>query len=311
MTDIVQAIDAAEQNYPLAAKTARELMKEARILFQGQLKHQTARHADAFWKRAEKLLGHSVALGGQPTQALIEYTLSYLREQARFVKTGEYSNTDFDTVFRDVYSNPEVMKKFYLDGLMLTHAFWPIHFDMHGFFEAEFLSRVPPQGRGVEYGFGHGLYLLETLTLRPEATADGFDVSEHSVAYAGRLLAHCGVSESRYRLGLADVREPFSSPPASYAWGVFAEIIEHIPDPAFSLRELRRTLADGATLFATTVMHSNAIDHLYQFADLDEVRDMMRNTGFEILAERVLRVRDYDENARDPSVDIALVCRAA
>ena len=57
----------------------------------------------------------------------------------------------------------------------------------------------------------------------------------------------------------------------------------------------------GAPLFATTVLDSNAIDHIYQFASVEEVRASLRETGFEIITERVLRVRDYDANARDPS----------
>jgi len=311
MLDLSEQVAAAASHYPQASKVASELLQQSRMMFAGQFGHQVSRHGDAFWRQAERLVGYSLALGGNPTRALLEYTLEYLKEQARFLKTGEYSNSDFDEVLRNVYDNPDVMKKFYLDGLMLTHAVWPIHFDMHHFFTTEFLPRVPNSGTGAEYGFGHGLYLLEVLTHRPQTRARGFDISSYSVDFAGRLLAHGGVERSRFDLGLADVRQPFATHDGDFSWAVFAEIIEHIPDPKFSLSELRRSMQTGAPLFATTVLHSNALDHIYQFVDTDEVRALLRTSGFEIVAERVLRVRDYDEKARDPSVDIALVCLAS
>ena len=120
-------------------------------------------------------------MGGNPSQALLEYTLAYLKEQARFLKTGEYSNSDFDDVLRDVYANPEVMEKFYLAGLMLTHAFWPIHFDMHEFFVHEFVPLVPNEATGAEYGFGHGLYLLDVLSAKPRTWLPAASTSASSV----------------------------------------------------------------------------------------------------------------------------------
>jgi len=296
--------------YPGASSTVDALLRDAKMLFAHQITTLTAKHGVEFWKQAERLVAYSTALGGQPASALIEYTLAYLKEQVRFIKTGEYSHTDFNDVRREVYDNPDVMQRFYLDGLLLTHAFWPIHFDMHDFFEAEFLSRVPNSGVGTEYGFGHGLYLLETLAGHPQTRARGFDISQFSLDYATRLLAHGKVDAARFELGFADVREPFQVETGGFSWAIFAEIIEHIPDPAFSLRELHRTLEPGSPVFATTVIHSNALDHIYQFADVEEVRTMLSNCGFEIEAERVLSVRDYDPKAKDPSVDVAFVCRA-
>jgi hypothetical protein len=308
--ELVDVIHRAKGAYPEAAHASSELLRLAKNLFQGQLQHLTKQHGDAFWQRAERLTGYSKALGGKPAEALIDYTMAYLKEQVRFLQTGEYSNTDFETVFRDVYDNPEVMEGFYLHGLMLTHAFWPIHFDMHEFFSREFLSRVPDEGTGAEYGFGHGLYLVEVLSHKPQTRARGYDISKYSIDYARKLLAHAGVQANRVEFGFADVRQPFDCPDGQLTWAVFAEIIEHIPDPHTALCELRRCMRRGAPLFATTVIDSNAIDHLFQFKDVAAVRDLLEQTGFEIAADRVLRVSDYGAKVRDPSVDVALVCLA-
>jgi hypothetical protein len=262
---------------------------------------------DEFWPEAERLVAISEAIGSQPALALVEYTVAYLKEQIRFLQTKEYTHTDFESARREVYDNPEVMEKFYLDGLMLTHAFWPIHLDIHRFFRDEFLTRVPNAGVGAEFGFGHGLYLLDVLRARPDTTARGYDISEFSVKYAGKLLRHGGIATDRFQLGLADVRVPLPAAPGEFGWAVFAEIMEHIPDPLTSLRYLRACMAPGSPAFITTVLNSNAIDHLYLFTHVDQVRTMLQEAGFAILAERALKVADY-ATAKDPSVDVVYVC---
>jgi 2-polyprenyl-3-methyl-5-hydroxy-6-metoxy-1,4-benzoquinol methylase len=90
---------------------------------------------------------------------------------------------------------------------------------------------------------------------------------------------------------------------------MFAEIVEHIPDPHYSLRELRRSLQPGSPAFITTVVNSNAIDHIFLFKDPREVPPLLTQAGFEIVAEKVLKVSDYG-SSRDPSIDVAYVCLA-
>jgi hypothetical protein len=96
-------------------------------------------------------------------------------------------------------------------------------------------------------------------------------------------------------------------PAGELRWAIFAEIMEHIPDPLTSLRYLRAALAPDAPVFITTVLNSNAIDHLYLFTHFDQVRAMLKDAGFSIVAERELRVADY-ATAKDPSIDVVCVC---
>jgi len=307
--ELIQAVEAAATNYPRAAKTCTEVLRLSPALLRPQLIYLLEHHAAEFWKRAEWLVGLCEGLDGNPAEALMEYTLAYLKEQVQFLQNDEYSHTDFDDVYKEVYGNPEVMEKFYLPGLLLTHAFWPIHFDMHDFFQREFVARVADRGIGAEYGFGHGLYLLEMLSQRPQTKVKGFDISPYSHAYAGKLLDHAGISKTRYSLDIADVRQPLACPAQIYEWTIFAEIIEHIPDPLFSLGELRRTMTTGGHLFATTVVNSNAIDHLYLFRDVSEVDQLMQAAGYDIVAKQVFRVADYGASkTKDPSIDVAYVC---
>ena len=310
MTDLIAAVEAATPKYPRTSRVIRTILEKSPMFLRGQIELLVGKRADEFWPEAERLITLSEALGGTPATSLVEYTVAYLKEQIRFLQTKEYAHSDFESARREVYDNPEVMEKFYLDGLMLTHAFWPIHLDIHDFFRREFLSRVPDEGVGAEFGFGHGLYLLDVLTARPHTRARGYDISEFSQKYAGRLLKQGGIASDRFELGFADVREPLPAKPRELRWAIFAEIMEHIPDPLTSLRYLRATLAPKAPVFVTTVLNSNAIDHLTLFTHFDQVRDMLRDAGFRILAERELKVADY-ATQKDPSIDVVCVCESA
>jgi ubiquinone/menaquinone biosynthesis C-methylase UbiE len=299
------ALVTARARYPQAAQVVEDL---APTLLRGQLERLLATRGEDFWAEAERLVGYAQSLGGTPADSLLEYTVAYLKEQVRFVATGEYSNSDFETARAQVYDNADVMERFYLEGLLLTHAFWPIHFDIHRFFIEEFVSRVGDLGQGVEVGFGHGLYLLDVLSQRSRTQARGYDISNFSLDYAGRLLRHAGIGEERFQLGLTDVREGVPGEDACYDWAIFAEILEHIPDPQAALHELHRVLKPGCPLFATTVMNSNALDHLYLYREVGEVVAQLEEAGFEVVAQRLLRVADYGLDSRDPSEDVALVC---
>ena len=305
-TFVDAAVEAAAASYPAAAALVREV-RLAGPLVAGPLDWLLRERAEAFWKTAEQVAGLSRSLGGTPVESLAEYTVMYLKEQLRFEKTGEYSNDDFDTVRGQVYDNPDVMRRFYLEGLMLTHAFWPIHLDIHSLFTRAFVPRVANGGVGIEVGFGHGLYLVEVLRERADTRTVSFDISPYSVEYAGRVLTASGISPQRFELGLADVRQPLPPADGSQSWAVFAEVLEHIPNPAEALAELARVLRPGAPLFATTVLFSNAIDHITQFESAEQVQGLLHAAGFDIATEQSFAVRDYVAGSKDRTVDLAYV----
>ncbi len=304
-----EATETIRVTYPGAAELVGNLRSTMGRLITGPIDWLAQERGEGFWKQAEWLADLSRKMDGNPCESLAEYTVMILKEQIAFQATGEYSASDFDEVRRTVYDNPDVMRAFYLEGLMLTHAFWPIHYDIHTFFRDDFLSSVPEGSVGFELGYGHGLYLLEILCHRQGTSTTSFDISEHSQHYARRLLGVAGIAEDRFDLKLGDAREALDLEDSSQDWAVCAEVLEHIPDPRYALEQLARTLKGGALLFATTVLDSNAIDHLYQFADQEEVKALFAETGFEVVAERVLKVRDYFPKSSDPTVDLAYICR--
>jgi ubiquinone/menaquinone biosynthesis C-methylase UbiE len=302
------ALDAARRDYPRAAELAETLHERAPRVFDQMLRFSLDQRPE-FWPHAERLVRLAEALGDHPADSLIEYTVAFLKEQVRFIKSGSYSHSEFDDVLEQVYDNAEVMQGYYLDGLLLTYAFWPIQLDLHRFFQREFLTRLPKHGVGTEVGFGHGLYLLDTLRSEPGLRARGFDISDYSRQYAARLLEQGGIAPSRFELSLADARGRLPIEDASCDWFIFAEILEHIPDPEGALRDVYRVVKPRAPVFLTTVMNSNAIDHLYLYTEIDQIRQQVLRAGFEIIAEQTLAVADYSPGSRDPSSDVAVICQ--
>lgn len=305
-------LNTKEQDYPVTAAFLAQFFERSTLLLRSQIMFLLTEREAFFWPTAEKILKLNQNIDGNPIDALLEYTVAFLREQIKFLSTGDYryDESTFDDAFKEVYDNPDVMEAFYLEGLLVTHAFWPIHLDMHRFFEESFLQQLKQEeSLGVELGFGHGLYLFEILDKYPKTKALGFDISQYSLAYANKLLLQNGIAADRFDLALGDVREPLSFDDSTLDWCVFAEVLEHIPTPDFALREIARCLKPDGLAFITTAINSNAIDHLWHFNTLDEVTAMLNANNLEIVALKELPLADYDSKSKDPTIDCAFVCK--
>src|ERR1041384_3893697 len=115
-----ESLDTTGKRYPRTSRIVRQILERSPMLLRGQLTVLIRDRGDAFWPEAERLIALSEDTGHAPADSLIEYTVTYLREQIRFMRTKEYSQSDFEAARRDVYDNPEVMEKCYPHGLMLA-----------------------------------------------------------------------------------------------------------------------------------------------------------------------------------------------
>ncbi len=298
-----------QSTYPKTHAFVEELEKNNFHIILDQINDLASEFGDEYFNLTERLLSFSDKIGGNPLDSINEYTVHYLREQVSFSATGQYSNVDFNDVFENVYDNEKVMKAFYLEGLMLTHAFWKIHFLIHRYFTDQFVPQISAGAYGSEFGYGHGLYLAEIFDTYPNVRTKSFDISKYSQEFAEKLLLTAGIDPARFDLQIADMRKRFPLDDESIEWAIFAEILEHIPDPAYSLSELARCVKDAAPVFITTVVDSNAIDHIYMFENPDEVRDIIENAGFTIMSEKILEVAELFPGSKDKTIDLAFICR--
>jgi 2-polyprenyl-3-methyl-5-hydroxy-6-metoxy-1,4-benzoquinol methylase len=102
------------------------------------------------------------------------------------------------------------------------------------------LALVPPGGRLLDVGCGHGLLL-------DEARALGFSVE-------GLELSRSAADWARGSLGLPVREEPLEAvdEPAAYAAIVMADVLEHLDDPPAALDHARSLLSPGGVLVVVT-----------------------------------------------------------
>ena len=73
---------------------------------------------------------------------------------------------------------------------------------------------------------------------------------------------------------------------------VMGEVIEHVETPELLLKKISKLLSQNGKAFLSTCVNCPAIDHVYHFHTVEEIREMFGKCGLEIISEKVLPVED-------------------
>ncbi len=258
------------------------------------------RQDDAYWKFSADLM-HVLSTGflrtaQDKTRAVKAYNrlcLDLMKERIRFRQTGVYPIQDQQTAVDQVYSQPQVMREYML-GVLLSYLFWENHYRMIRFF-ADYLDTLPasspPIRSYLEIAPGHGLFTALAMKKFPSLQVTCVDISRASLELTAEILAAFALQERPLDYVHADFMD-VQLPQNAYDLIVMGEIIEHIQDAPAALEKVRRLLASGGTLFMTTCANCPAVDHVYHFHSVCEIRDMIAAGGFAILQEMVMPFED-------------------
>lgn len=213
-------------------------------------------------------------------ECYLKMSKDMLEERIEFIKTGNYSNQSFEEVEKSVYANPEVMT-YHMHGLVLGQFLWFEQYERIRFFR----ENLPNYFSGTKYleiGGGHGLYINEALQLLPAETEfDLVDISESSLKLAKGILNN---NEINYYLkNIFDFDES-----NYYDFITIGEVIEHVEDPLQLLAKLNNHLNNKGMAYITTPINSPMIDHIYLFNNEDEIRELLREAGFEVVKEKIV-----------------------
>jgi 2-polyprenyl-3-methyl-5-hydroxy-6-metoxy-1,4-benzoquinol methylase len=242
-------------------------------------------------------------------KGLAFHSMEFLKRQIEFAKTGEYKATDYDTVYREVYSNGAVMAQ-YLDGLLLTYVAWPNHYRLLKWYRDAFLARAKP-GECLEIGPGHGWLALWQLRSNPANSLLGLDISPHSVAYSRSVLTAAGIAPARWNILERDAQRGIEAHAKPFDRVVIAEVIEHLAKPEIIVNAARKRSHADTLFFLTTVVNIEAVDHIHLFRSLQEVRDFCTDAcGLQVVDELDLPLR-MNLKMEDEAFEVALVCRPA
>ena len=206
-------------------------------------------------------------------------------ETIEFSRSGKYTSSTFDEVNARVYARPETME-YYMHGLIMSQFLWKHHYQMVEFFTGTLPGYKRSTKSYLEIGVGHGYYLskaLEILDAQTEFTV--VDISETSIALAKNF-----VNDEWVNYNLQNIYDYDSS--NKFDFITLGEVLEHVEDPLQLLLKINDLLSDNGTLFFTTPTNAPAIDHIYLFNNVDEIRDLAKAAGFKIESEVALLSED-------------------
>jgi 2-polyprenyl-3-methyl-5-hydroxy-6-metoxy-1,4-benzoquinol methylase len=226
----------------------------------------------------------------------------FVKLQMELDRAGHYRHASFDEVRRAVYDNPEYMDSVYLNGLLLSQAFWINHTKMYAYFAERFCRDNPAAGTVLEVPSGTGFFIAEFARLNPGWTATGIDLSESSVAF-GSAVARLGGAPN-VRISRQDVFALTDD--AGYDRIICGELLEHLEDPEALLEKLTKLIAPGGRLYVTTAIWAAALDHIYLYESARDVREMLERY-FVIDSELALNLKD-DKGPEDAKTPINYAC---
>jgi 2-polyprenyl-3-methyl-5-hydroxy-6-metoxy-1,4-benzoquinol methylase len=220
----------------------------------------------------------------------------FVRLQIELDATGHYKYSNYDEVRAAVYDNAEVMENRYLNGLLLSQAFWINHYKMLMYFIEHFCHPSSPVGSLLEVPSGTGIFISEFARMNPGWTATALDLSESSVAFTRELSRLNGAKVDAIKCDVFELPEE-----RRFDRIICGELLEHLEQPELLLEKLARLLAPDGAIFLTTAVWAANIDHIYLYVSAREARDMIAKY-FTIDSELVLNVKDNagPEDERTP-----------
>ncbi|MBB6216429.1 2-polyprenyl-3-methyl-5-hydroxy-6-metoxy-1,4-benzoquinol methylase [Anaerosolibacter carboniphilus] len=252
----------------------------------------------SYWTFAEELSNslnqYFLASGHNKLDVVKAYNktcMEILREQIRFKKTGYYLCNSSQIVETEVYSDKDKMRN-YIIGLLLSYLFWPNHYAILDFFQKE-LNQVDTS-RCLEIGAGHGLFTAQVLKKFNNAEINIIDISNESLQIAKEILCAFNLPTDNIHFMLQDFLKTGDGI-AKFDFIIMGEVLEHVEDAPGFLLKAKELLDKDGKIFMSTCVNSPAIDHIYHFKTIDEIRNLIRSIGLSISDEIVLPVEDIPE----------------
>lgn len=245
------------------------------------LKEPYTKEANAFFNKYKAYLEKQSVTLEYGVDCYLHLIDDMIEERYDFIYTGHYSNTSFQDVEKRIYGNPEIMK-YHMHGLVLAQFLWFDQYERFLFFKENFKKYIQNKNAYLEIGGGHGLFILEALTLCPEIKQfDMVDISQSSLDLTKGIIDTTSINY--YLKDIFDFSEK-----ETYDFITVGEVIEHVENPLALLKKIKALLSDDGVCYMTTPINAPMIDHIYLFSNENEIRDLIYNAGFDILEEKIV-----------------------
>jgi len=214
--------------------------------------------------------------------------------QIYFLKTGKYPADNLDNIIKFVYTSKETMMA-YIIGLALSEFLWDTHYEMYSFFDKWLKKESNNIKQYLEVAPGHGLFLRKAIYyLKNKSFFKIIDISPISIEITKSIISfsYPELPENSINYHCANILEIDIT--NKYDFITAGEILEHLCNPKKMLYILKNLLADNGKIYLSTCANCPAIDHIYKFNCISEIKDMIENEGLKILDELILPVEKMD-----------------
>ena len=272
-----------------------DLINRKSPLQKKRLQRYLSEQDEQFWHLAEDFVRSYESFlqsEGLDTEYLVYAYLKMcqdmLKEQVKFLRTGCYSIRSAEQAYRDTYSNTVEMTS-YMFGLGLSQFLWKNHYRIYRFLNRQIVRYADETASYLEIGAGHGLFLVEALRNMNCQHFEVVDISPVSIDISRKIIHFMSDKADRVNFMNMDMLH-YDNQSAQFDFITMGEVIEHFEDPVPLLKKLKGLLSDQGRAFITTCSNCPAIDHVYLFNSVEEIRTMIRDCNFEIVEELVLPV---------------------
>ncbi|AHE68146.1 class I SAM-dependent methyltransferase [Legionella oakridgensis] len=209
--------------------------------------------------------------------------LDFIKESLYFKTHKKYRYSSVAEVADQVYFDKKYMSS-YMHGVFISLFFWPNHLSLYRFFR----KTIPRKKQGIylEIGPGHGYFFFTALNLSAYTHFIGIDLSETSIQQTN-ALANWKPHEKNIQLHCTDF---FNAPleESHFDAIVMGEMLEHVENPQDYLKKIASIAKPEAYIFLTTCINAPAIDHIYQFKNLQELDTLFTQSGLNIKKQCIL-----------------------
>jgi SAM-dependent methyltransferase len=247
------------------------------------------KEADEFVARYQHFLDRKGISIEYALNAYLNMCSNMLRCQVGFMRTGRYPVDSAEAAKQAVYES-EVEMLSYMVGLGISQFLWPTHYKMFSFFKEAVDEASGSIKNYLEIGPGHGLLLDHALSSCSSLSrVVAIDISPTSLELSKSIIQLFNPSNSVEFL-LGDVTKTDLG--TGFDFITMGEVLEHVEQPQLLLARLKALLLPGGKAFISTCANCPAIDHVHQFDNVGQIREMITSSGLRIVRDSPLPVEN-------------------
>ena len=212
------------------------------------------------------------------------YTDLLKKEEIYFERNKKYRITDYNTVFKNVYSKPDYMFK-YAIGLGTSQLFWENHIKVFDFFLKNFVKKIKKDPHIAEIGMGHGLFSAEVFKKYKQSKSTMLDISNMCLKFAKKMSIVSGAKKNNIKTINQDVQKMIPLENNSLDGLLLGEVIEHLSKGKKVMKELSKKVKKDGICYFSTPANGPAEDHVLLFTNVNQIRKFIKDCSWIIVKE--------------------------